>query len=73
MAMKRRLGQLDLFPRPAYRPQSLADLDAIGEKLVGEALAFHAAFADDPRATRACYSALIIFGAIEVLRRRGHR
>ena len=70
---RRKLGQLDLFPPPAWKPQSIADLDAEGVKCCQAALDFHAAYPNDPRATRAAYSALMIFGAIEILKQRGHK
>lgn len=65
--------QLDLFPAGPYRRQTLADLDAIGERAAAKALELHAACPSDPRATTACFASLAIFGAIEILRQRGHR
>jgi hypothetical protein len=64
--------QLDLFPPPAHRWQTLTELDAIGEKACQVAQELHAACPDDPRATRALFNALVMFGAAEILKRRGY-
>lgn len=69
--MKKPKGQLELFPRPAHQYQTLADLDALGVELCATAKELHDACPADPRATRALFSALTLFGTIEVLKRRG--
>lgn len=66
--MKR--GQLELFPVPAHRWQSVDDIEAMGERAAAQAQQFHADYPNDPRATRAAFSAMILFGAAEVLRQR---
>lgn len=67
--------QLDLLAGLAlpYRPQTLADLDRVGEQAAEKARELHEACPADSRAVRAAHSALIIFGTIEVLKRRGHQ
>lgn len=71
-AVSRKRGQLELFPAPAHRWQGLAEIDAIGEELVGKAVELHQACPADPRATRALFNALVMFGTAEVLKRRGY-
>lgn len=63
--------QLDLFPAEPHRYQTLADLDALGVEQCARAKELHDAFPADPRATRALFNALMMFGTIEILKRRG--
>ncbi len=70
--MNKPKGQLELFPRPAHQFQTLADLDAMGVELCATAKELHDACPADPRATRAMFNALLLFGTAEILRRRGY-
>jgi len=63
--------QLELFAREPHHFQTLADLDAIGVELCAKAKELHDAYPHDPRASRALFNALLMFGTVEVLKRRG--
>lgn len=69
--VKKPKGQLELFPRPAHQFQTLAELDAMGVELCATAKELHDACPADPRATRALFNALVLFGTVGVLQRRG--
>jgi hypothetical protein len=64
--------QPDFFPPPAHRYQSLDELDAIAVKCAEKAKELHDDYRHDPRAARALFNAFIIWGAIEILKKRGY-
>lgn len=70
---KLRKGQQgELFPAPAHRWQGIGELEAMGEDCARKAVEFRDAYANDPRAARAMFNAILLFGTAEILRRRGY-
>lgn len=68
----RKCEQGELFPLPPHRWQGIGELEALGEECARKAVEFRDAYANDPRAARAMFNALLLFGTAEILRRRGY-